>query len=243
MSKDSVLPVANNNNIALIISCEHAVNTIPTKYQPLFTPKRELLDTHRAIDFGALAISKYMQEQLQCPMIQATASRLLIDCNRSLHHHHCFSEMTQSLPIEEKNHIIQDYYLSFRQPVINFIDAAIQNHKQVLHLSIHSFTPVLNGMTRQADIGFLYDPKRKCERVFAKNWQHEIRKHTSQYRIRCNYPYRGVSDGFTSYLRNIYTEKHYMGLELETNQLITLNNQSLTTLKKILTLCLQNLIC
>ena len=36
--------------------------------------------------------------------------------------------------------------------------------------------------------------------------------------IRCNYPYKGNADGFTTYLRKQFSEKKYLGIELEINQ-------------------------
>lgn len=36
--------------------------------------------------------------------------------------------------------------------------------------------------------------------------------------IHLNRPYRGNADGFTESLRQIYSEKNYLGIELEINQ-------------------------
>jgi predicted N-formylglutamate amidohydrolase len=35
--------------------------------------------------------------------------------------------------------------------------------KPVLHLSIHSFTPIWSGVERKVDIGILFDPDNKSE--------------------------------------------------------------------------------
>ena len=44
--------------------------------------------------------------------------------------------------------------------------AAVAARKQVLHVAVHSFTPVLHGERRNADVGLLYDPARPRERAF-----------------------------------------------------------------------------
>lgn len=205
--------------IAVIISCEHAVNSVPETYQPLFKPYQDLLQTHRAIDFGALAIATYLSKQFHCHFIQANTTRLLIDCNRSLSHRQCFSEITAPLSQEEKNRLIEQFYLPFRQAVETNIKKYIQQGNLVLHLSIHSFTPELNGSKRNGDVGFLYDPKRSTEKKLTAHWQKELKQvDTHKLRIRLNYPYRGISDGFTTALRKQFFDEDYAGIEIETNQ-------------------------
>src|SRR5258708_5592617 len=115
--------------IALVISCEHAVNTVPKAYQTLFEPYQHLLQSHRGMDFGALEIALAFRAHFECDFRQAQATRLLIDCNRSLKHRTCFSEITATLPQQEKALIIQQYYLPFRQDVENRIKMHIQQRR------------------------------------------------------------------------------------------------------------------
>ena len=218
--------------LALVVSCEHAVNTIPDAYHSLFKPYIALLKTHRGIDFGALEIALHFKEVLECDLICATTSRLLIDCNRSLNGR-CFSEITDSLPVQEKQDIIAQYYLPFRQSVINQIDKHLAKGSQVIHCSVHSFTPVLNGKVRNADIAFLYDPQKALEKILAKKWRQEI-ENKSEYRIRMNYPYKGSSDGFTTALRKRYSPEECLGIEIESNQTLTRKKNSLIDLKNCL---------
>lgn len=204
--------------IALVVSCEHAVNTVPEVYQPLFAPYLHLLDTHSGIDFGALFIAEDFKKIFNCDFVQAEATRLLIDCNRSLSHRQCFSKVTSSLPKEEKAILIQQYYLPFRQQVENNIKKHLQKGKQVLHLSVHTFTPYLNGLKRNTDIGLLYDPKRVSEKTLARRWQQQFKQEDRNLRVRLNYPYRGITDGFTAVLRRQFLNDDYIGLEIEANQ-------------------------
>ncbi len=221
------------NNLALVISCEHAVDAVPEQYLPLFAPFKPLLASHRGIDFGALDIARYLTKQIPSDFIQATSTRLLIDCNRNVNHPQCFSEVTKNLSAEEKQHIMDNYYWPFRHQTIAKIKQHIENGSQVLHLSIHSFTPVFDGVMRNADIGLLYDPQRASEKILASQWKKELKKLAPEYRIRMNYPYKGISDGFTSMMRKRYTASEYIGIELESNQAITLDNEKIVNLKKI----------
>lgn len=225
----------------LLLSCEHAVDTVPLAYQSLFIPFKELLASHRGIDFGALAIASYLKDFFQCPLIQAHATRLLVDCNRSMKNERCFSEITRDLDSHSKQVILQQYYLPFREQVIQQISAYIESGVQVWHISIHSFTPILNGQVRTAEIGLLYDPGRQGEKILARSWQQQIKRAQPAYRVRLNYPYLGISDGFTRSLRSLFSANDYLGIELEANQALTLDAQSLNRLKKILAQSLLNI--
>lgn len=225
-----------------IITCEHAVNTIPDAYLPLFQHQPSVLETHRAIDFGARDIARSFSEVLRCPLFEAKTSRLLIECNRSLNHPRCFSEFTQDLPQEEKQILIDQYYLPFRQAAETYISDAIKKGLQVIHLSIHSFTPIFDNLPRNADIGLLYDPTRSGEKKLAAQWRTALSAIQAPYRVRMNYPYKGTSNGFASALRKKYPEQQYLGFEVESNQALTTPPSTRHTLADDLTSSFKQLI-
>lgn len=206
------------NTIALVLSCEHAVNTIPSAYKALFAGYAEVLNTHRAIDIGAYGIAKGLSKRLDCVMYSAQVSRLLIDCNRSLRNPSCFSEYSKALSPLEKQSLLARYYLPYRQSLTDTLQTLIAAHHSVLHISVHSFTPVLEGVKRNADIGLLYDASVSNEKKTSLNWKRCIQQLAPNYRVRMNYPYRGNSDGFTTYLRKRFNSDEYQGIELEINQ-------------------------
>lgn len=228
--------------LVLFISCEHAVSTIPPMYLHLYQQQESLLQTHRAIDFGALDIAHHLVKTFGCDYSTATVSRLLIDCNRSLNNAHCFSEFTQNLPRNEKQTIIDQYYLPYRNQTESLIQKHIDLGHQVLHISSHSFTPVFNGVTRNAGIGLLYDPRRHGEREVAREWRELLSQQTPSYYVRMNYPYQGVSNGFTTALRKKHPEKDYLGFELEINQSLLTNKQSLAAVATVVSDSLRELL-
>ncbi|WKZ69355.1 MAG: N-formylglutamate amidohydrolase [Melioribacteraceae bacterium] len=201
-----------------IFTCEHGGNEIPNEYKYLFKAHRPLLKTHRAYDIGILEIFKEFVKHFNGESFYSETSRLLIELNRSLHHQNLFSEITRILNNEAKQRIINNYYKPYRDKVENGIVDLINQNNKVIHISFHSFTTELNGVTRKTDIGLLYDSKSTFEKVFCKNWKAEINRLSNLYRVRFNYPYLGVADGFTSYLRNKYGSQSYCGIELEINQ-------------------------
>ena len=85
----------------------------------------------------------------------------------------------------------------------------------VVHVGVHSFTPVLNGVRRNADIGLLFDPRRAMESAFCRSWKTAIEALDPTLRVRLNYPYRGTSDGLTTALRRTHDGGAYLGVEIE----------------------------
>lgn len=218
----------------LIFTCEHAVDSVPKAYKGLFAPHGQLLKTHRAIDFGASKIAHYLAELFQCELIEASATRLLVDCNRSLSNRACFSEITRPLPKAEKENIAERYYLPYRKAVQDLIHNKNKQGNIIWHFSIHSFTPKLDNIVRNADIGILYDPKRSEEKRLAEELRQLIKKHAPKYRVRKNYPYRGSDDGFTPALRKQFSASDYVGIEIECNQALVFNDRDFSQLRDVL---------
>ena len=202
----------------IIISCEHGGHEVPEPYAALFHDHATLLASHRGWDPGALAVAEELAARLEAPLFFTTVSRLLIDHNRSLRHPALFSEISRALPGPDHQRLIDHYYLPHRQKILAAVSRAIDSGRQVLHLAIHSFTPVLAGQVRRADLGLLYDPARSHERQLCQGWQAAIKKAGPDLTIRRNYPYRGQSDGLATWLRGRCHLADYLGIEVEINQ-------------------------
>jgi len=111
--------------------------------------------------------------------------------------------------------ILQQYYYPHRNSVE---DVILKVSKPALHLSIHSFTPVLNGEIRNVDVGILFDPDRKGESGFCKQLFDGLEQALPFLVIKFNEPYKGTDDGFTTYLRTKFSDDEYLGIEIEVNQ-------------------------
>jgi predicted N-formylglutamate amidohydrolase len=203
----------------LLLTCEHGGNRAPREYVKLFRSAQTALDSHRGYDPGALELGKLLAKRLQAPFVYSTTTRLLVELNRSLHHRHLFSEFTRLLSPDQKRSILARHYHPYRRQVNDAIAAAIDHGDAVLHVSVHSFTPELNGQTRHADIGLLYDPSRPREKRLTRAWRDALRDLEPELRVRRNYPYLGKADGLTTYLRRRWSDDQYAGIELEVNQL------------------------
>jgi predicted N-formylglutamate amidohydrolase len=202
----------------LVITCEHGGNRIPEPYHDLFFFHKALLETHCGFDPGALTMAKELATKFAVPLVASTVSRLLVDLNRSIGHPSLHCEAIRNEPIEVRQQIIKHYYQPYRLQAERMVRQAIADRGNVLHLSSHSFTPVLNGEIRNADIGLLYDPDRMGEAELCKRWKAALKVCAPNLRIRRNYPYLGKGDGLTTWFRQRLTATEYVGIELEINQ-------------------------
>lgn len=206
----------------LLITCEHGGNGIPAPFHPLFAQHRDLLDSHRGWDPGALVMAEELAAACRAPLVASTTSRLLIDLNRSLHHRHVFSPITRAVSAAVREQIIEEHYRPYRDEVESFVAQTVSSGQRVIHLSSHSFTPELDGVVRRTDVGLLYDPRRPGEVETSTRWQRSLAAVAPQLRVRRNYPYAGKADGLTSHLRTRFPPGDYVGIELEINQRIVL---------------------
>jgi len=207
---------------AFLITCEHGGNRIPASCRSLFQGYDELLKTHRGYDPGALLMARELARSFAAPLVTSTVSRLLVDLNRSLGHPHLFSQATRHVTATGRTKIIEQHYLPYRQRVEHLVRQSVSLGRRVVHISSHSFTPVLDGKVRCADVGLLYDPGRDGEVQLCARWKTWLAAGAPALRVRRNYPYAGKGDGLTSYLRQRFPSDAYVGIELEVNQGIVL---------------------
>jgi len=202
----------------ILITCEHGGNHVPSPYRTLFRGAKQQLSGHNGYDIGALAVASGLAGRLNALFLFSDVTRLLIDLNRSLRHPKLFSRVTKGLPPDEKQHIKERYYLPYHTEVQSSVSNIISKGMAALHISVHTFSPVLNGQRRNADIGLLYDPSRFLEKSLCINWQKAIISQGHEMIVRRNYPYSGVSDGLVTHLRKQFPPDRYVGIELEINQ-------------------------
>lgn len=207
----------------VVLTCEHAGNMIPVEFVELFQDGKKVLNSHRGYDVGTLDLFHRLQDLADYSFFNTT-SRLLVELNRSPGHRQLFSEFTKPLSNEVKQRIMQNYYFPYRDEIEQLIHQEISSGEKLLHISVHSFTPVLKGKVRNTDIGLLFDPAKAQEKDLVRIWKFNFGKMAPSLKMRFNYPYLGRANGFTTYLRK-KNPKNYLGIELEVNQSFCENNR------------------
>ena len=191
---------------------------MPRAFAGLFAGLDGLLDSHRGWDPGALPLGRQLARAFSAPFHASTTTRLLVDLNRSIGHRQLFSEITRVLTPAERARIVANHYRPHRDRVEGDIARRIAGAEAVIHIASHSFTPVLHGVVRRADVAWLYDPRRVREAALAQRWMVELARRSPDLRLRRNYPYQGRGDGLTTLLRKRFSGETYLGIELEVNQ-------------------------
>ncbi len=212
---------------AVVLSCEHGGNKIPREYLHLFHHAAEALESHRGWDPGALELFNAMKISGVDYAQYDETTRLLIDLNRSLRRRTLFSEFSDSLSSEDKRRVIEQFYLPFRERFMQEVEALLEKSDFVFHVSVHSFTPVFKGTTRNADVGLLFHPTFGRERRLAYQWRDLINVSMPGFRVRMNYPYQGKTDGHVATLRSRLGPERYAGIELEMNQLFAVDKSAI----------------
>ncbi|MEF8699678.1 MAG: N-formylglutamate amidohydrolase [Candidatus Accumulibacter sp. UW26] len=227
-----------------VVTCEHGGNRIPVAYADLFCGWQDRLSTHRGFDPGALRMARDLAVALQAPLVASTVSRLLVDLNRSLSNPRVWSQATRSLSPSHKQAIVARHYAPYRRRLTRIVAAAAGAGQRVVHLSSHSFTPILDGQVRHADVGLLYDPSRSGEVAAAASWKAALAESAPALRVRRNYPYQGRNDGLMSTLRRCFPPDQYVGIELELNQAFVLSRlRSWRQLRRNVVMALQSALC
>ena len=203
----------------LLLTCEHGGRDVPDELAVAFDRPlaRQYLGSHRGWDPGALEAAEYFSANLQSPLIQSTVSRLIVDLNRSLEHPELFSPFTRPLAKQTRDSILRQHYHAYRNRVTRQVQAILRRGLAVVHVSVHSFTPVFRGSRRRIDIGLLFDPARSGERNLCRSWKSRLVSQTPNLRVAMNQPYLGVDDGLTTALRAKFRGADYVGIELELN--------------------------
>ena len=203
-------------SLRVVLSCEHASNAVPRAYARLFRGHTRVLSTHRGYDLGAHDVARALAKATGAPLFATQVTRLLVDANRTQGHFGLFSPWSRALPEAERKALLARYHA----PHWRRVCAAVRPRGavRVVHIGVHSFTPVWDDAPREIDVGLLYDPARPAEADFCDRWAALLRRADPSLRVRRNAPYRGISNCLPTALRRELPATRYLGLELELSQ-------------------------
>lgn len=207
----------------VLVSVEHASSRVPAALGTLGLPA-SWLRSHHAWDPGAATVGRILSRGLGAGLWLGRWSRLVADLNRSAHHPRVVPRRAggraipanEGLTAAQRVARLDRFWRPWRERVEAELDGRVRRYGLVLHLSVHSFVPSLNGEVRNNDVGLLYDPGRRRELRLAGRLHPRIE--ALGFAVRRNFPYTGKADGFCSRMRVERPAGTYVGLELETNQ-------------------------
>jgi predicted N-formylglutamate amidohydrolase len=141
-----------------VLVCDHAANRVPRQLGSLGLDAVQLAD-HIGWDPGAADVARRLSALLDAPLVLSGYSRLVIDCNRPLRSAGSIAEQSDGVPVPgnrglspwDRERRINALYRPYHDAIDRLLDA--RTGRPSLLLSIHSFTPVLNGRPRPWHIG------------------------------------------------------------------------------------------
>jgi predicted N-formylglutamate amidohydrolase len=197
----------------IVLTCEHASPALPDEYEGLGLAPQLLVD-HIGWDIGAADLAAALGSGLGSPVVLSAASRLLVDCNRALADADLMPHRTCGVIVPGNAAIDADERAQrlarFYDPYHSAIDAQLEQHPDALLLSVHSFTPELNGCARPFDVGVLFDDFDDLARLLAE------RVTATGLTVRLNEPYSGL-EGLIFSARSHGRRHGLRYLEIEVN--------------------------
>ncbi len=162
----------------ILLVCDHAACRFPTSLGDMgLDPFARRC--HLAIDIGAGSLTESLAESLGVTAVLAQYSRLVVDCNRDLLDASAFLEFGDGIYVPG-NHNLSKEHRELRADAIYWpyhaaVDAQVSRlmalgPKPAL-VSIHSFTPVLNGIARPWQIGVLWDKDESLKEIFLEGFR------------------------------------------------------------------------
>ncbi len=159
----------------VLLVCDHASNRVPPELDRLGI-SAELLATHIGWDIGAAALSKAVGEALQVPLVQASTSRLVVDCNRRLDDPSAFPVNSDGVIIPGNQALTElvraaraeKFYWPYHHAIRDQLRQLEKLVAAPAVIAVHSFTPALDGTVRPWHISALWDKDSRIAKPFMR---------------------------------------------------------------------------
>lgn len=186
----------------MVLLADHAGRAVPDEYGSLGLPATEF-DRHIAYDIGVEALTRRLAALTGAPALLARFSRLLIDPNRGEDDPTLIRQLYDGTVIpanypmseEERERRLDGYYRPYHDAVGSLIaSVASESGRAPFIVSIHSFTPVMQGFKRPWHVGILWDSDDRAIRPLV-----DLLQADPGLVVGDNEPYDGALKGDTMY--------------------------------------------
>ena len=142
----------------IVLACEHGGRAIPQGLVGKAPSQRDMA-RHIAYDIGAEMVARRLAKNLALPLVIQRYSRLVIDCNRPRSAPDLTPGLADATLVGFNQGLDADStnqrWRAIHQPFHDALARTLDQHAAAALVTIHSFTPRLNGFDRPWHIGFL----------------------------------------------------------------------------------------
>lgn len=149
----------------LLLVADHARRELPDEYGSLGLPASEF-ERHIAYDIGVETVTRALAARMGAPAVLANFSRLLIDPNRGEDDPTLIRQLYDGTVVpgnypmtaEERERRLDRFYRPYHDAVAALVASVAEaSGKAPFIFSVHSFTPVMQGVVRPWHVGVLWD--------------------------------------------------------------------------------------
>jgi predicted N-formylglutamate amidohydrolase len=178
----------------VLFVCDHASRCLPRALGDLGLDPAALR-SHLAWDIGAGELTRQLAESLGATAVLAGYSRLVVDPNRDLLDVEAFLTYGDGVAIPGNRNLsaadraarADAVYRPYHRAIHEQIRRLAATGRVPAMLAIHSFTPVLDGVSRPWEVGVLWDADRRIADILMR----ELRR--AGFHVGDNEPYSGRS--------------------------------------------------
>lgn len=147
-----------------VLVSDHAGRAVPARLGDLGVPAPEW-ERHIAWDIGMAGMGRLLAERLETVLIEQAYSRLVIDCNRAPGHPTSVVQSSDGtlvpgnaeLDAEAERERVERIFRPYHDRITAELDARQAEGQPTVLVSLHSFTPEMDGIARPWHAGILHN--------------------------------------------------------------------------------------
>lgn len=202
----------------LVLSCEHAVCSVPEWHRERFKDSEDVLTSYLGWDPGALNLGQAFAIKFHTPLTHGEVTRLLIDLDFAPDNPFRFSKFVADMNEDQLVRMHDRHHGSYVDTLRQRIQSGIEVSPPVVHLSVHTFRPDSELALHNTDVGILCQSARPNEVLLSNAWVAGLRAGAPDLEITENPPEPGGSSELLHLLRQEFDPSAYIALRLEVSQ-------------------------
>ncbi len=215
--------IDGNRAGGMLFVADHAKRAMPCEYGRLGLPASEF-DRHIAYDIGVEMVTRRLCELTGAPAVLGGFSRLLIDPNRGEDDPTLIRQIYDGavvpgnypMPDAERERRLDNYFRPYHDAVAAMTaSVAEKSGGAPFIVSVHSFTPVMQGRPRPWQVGILWDSDDRAVRPMI-----EMLSADPALTVGDNEPYDGALRGDTMFRHAIVNGFAHVLIEIRQDLIV-----------------------